>query len=1356
MTEKDAKPSLVPHDSTESFFVVGIGASAGGIGPLREFFSHVHEDSGMAYVVILHLSPQHESNLPELLQTRTPIPVTQVTESIRVEANHIYVIPPSKYLVIADGMIRLAEPERPRGGHTSIDLFFRTLADAYGKDSVAILLSGTGADGTIGLGRIKEQGGFVIVQDPAEAEYPDMPRSAIEAGLVDLTLPVAEMPAKLRALHDGARRLQVPEEERERVAAAELDEGALRNALTLLRLRTGNDFSQYRRPTLLRRIARRMQVHEMHDLNAYVQFLREHPEEVSALLRDLLITVTNFFRDKETFEFLETEIVPKLFAGKGPNDQIRVWSAGCATGEEAYSIAILLAEYAARLSEAPKIQVFGTDIDERAIAQARECRYPATIALDVSPARLRQFFVKDGDRYQLTKQIREMVLLAPHNVLRDPPFSKLDFISCRNLLIYLNREMQERVLEILHFALRPNGFLLLGASESADNMPSLFIPIDKKRRIYQRRTSFGTTSASLNAVSGRWQFNMPASESVSHEKPGSAGQLHHQVVEQLAPPSVLINEDYDILHISANAGRYMRISGGEPTRNLLKLVHPALQLDLRSALLEAKSLSGDPAAASRRSRIGVNGESRWVNLTVRQVVTGPSAARGFFLVVFDETTETTPVSLEQAQTPGGELDMLRQLEQELQQTKDQLRITIEQYETSTEELRASNEELQAINEELRSATEELETSKEELQSVNEELSTVNQEYKEKIEEVSRANGDLQNLMASMDIGTIFLDRNLQIRRYTPSAEQLFNITPADVGRPLEHFTHKLYYGSLHQDAERVLRTLHTLEREVKSTDGLWYLARLTPYRTLDDKIDGVVLTFVDITNHKRFEEQLESQTIELKEQAAILNLVPVLVLDSQRRITLWNAACQRVYGYSAEEAIGQIAHNLLSTEFPCGRADIDAQLERSGSWEGELTHVCKDGTRLTVASHWILHRRRPEQPPVILEMDTDITARRLAEEALREADRRKDLFIATLAHELRNPLSAMLNSVELLHHRDRDEHTVSLAATILKRQLKLMIQMVDDLLDIERLTHGRIALKKTRVAVAEVVEAVLENCRPLIDAHTHRLHVSIPKNPVFLEGDPTRLAQILSNLLDNAFKYTPTGGTIDLTAEQVEQEVVFRVRDSGIGISPEVLPRVFNVYFQGDPLEPSQAKGLGVGLSLVRQLTEMHGGTVAAQSAGPGKGSEFIVRLPIAAEPQDIREPLSSPGLDTAAESGPQRRILLADDDRDSTEAMALLLQAKGHEVRAVHNGPAALESAKEFKPDVAILDIGLPEMDGYELARQLAELVPGVTLIALSGWRIDPNNSRMREAGFRFHFTKPLAPDKLNSLLAELRPRFG
>ncbi len=1210
----DIESAESPAARSHPFFVVGIGASAGGIKPLNEFFSRVSPDGNMAYVVILHLSPQHESNLSSLLQSRTSIPVTQVNAAVTVEPNHIYVIPPSKNLVMDDGLIRPIELEPPRGTHT-IDLCFRTLAEAYGKNAIAILLSGTGADGTLGIGRIKEEGGFVIAQDPEEAEYADMPRNAINAGTVDLILPVAEMAAKVLSLRNNAERLQITPEPEE-VRADGGDEAALREVLTILRLRTGNDFSQYKRPTLLRRIARRMQVNELPDLNAYVEFIHTHPEEIPALLRDLLITVTNFFRDADTFELLEKEVIPALFTGKGPSDQVRVWSAGCASGEEAYSIAILLAEYADQLADPPKIQVFATDIDEHAIVEARDCRYPATISIDVSPERLRRFFIRMGDHYQVKKELREKVLFAVHNVIRDPPFSRVDLISCRNLLIYLNRTMQERVLEIFHFALRPNGFLFLGASESAETAPVEFTPVDKKRRIYKRRDSAGRPQTAPSLFSARWSVRLPESLS-DGENLISGGQLHQQVVEQFAPPSVLVDENYDVVHLSTHAARYLQISGGEPTHNLLKLVIPDLRLDLRSALLETKNREAPDGTQSRLITTRIEGKMRNVRLGVRAVKPRADESRLFYLVTFEETSDLMVDEQPSSSSQRG-MAAAQKLEDELQRTKEQLRVTIEQYETSTEELRASNEELQAINEELRSATEELETSKEELQSINEELTTVNQEYKEKIEEVGRINSDLQNLMAAIEIGTIFLDRGLQIKRYTPQIQQLFNITPLDIGRPLRHFTHQLDYPNLTDDADEVLRTLHTIEHEVHSADDRWYLARLLPYRTIEDKIDGVVITFVDITNRLREEAQLRRRTAELEERAEILNMAPAFILDENRHITMWNSKCESIYGFTAQEAIGKNAHELLKTVFPQTRAEVDAQLQRSHAWEGELIHTTRSGAQIVVASHWILHQGE-NRPPSILEMNVDVTARRRAEEALRDADRNTDRFLATLAHELRNPLGAIRNGLALMHRADGDGATAGRAYEIVERQVGSLTRLVDDLVDVERLRHGQIRLQKSRIELGTVIGAAIEMSQPRIDDGGHHLKVTSPPKEVQLDGDLMRLAQVISNLLDNAAKYTPKGGIIELSGEQVANQIVIKVRDSGMGIGAEMLPKLFDLYAQGQPLPGNASQGFGVGLALVRQIVELHGGNVSASSDGPGRGSEFVVRLPVSSPAKAVK-----------------------------------------------------------------------------------------------------------------------------------------
>ena len=1083
-------------------------------------------DGEIAYVVILHLAPQHESTLPELIQAQTSLPVLQVNQSVRVEANHVYVIPPNRRLTMNDGEIRVIEAERRVGGLASIDLFLRTLAEGYGKDAMAVLLSGAGRDGALGVGAIKEHGGLVVVQDPTEAEHSDMPRNAINTLMVDLVLKVADIPAKLLALRDGERRLQLPEMQTE-PDLPEREDNALRDLLSLVRLRTGNDFSQYKHPSVLRRIARRMQVNEVTKLSAYLQVLKERPAEIGALMRDFLISVTSFFRDPETFAYLEREIIPRLFANKQSGDQVRVWSIGSATGEEAYSLAMLLSEHAATLSDPPDLQVFATDIDESAIKKARDCYYPSSITLDVSPERLRSFFHRDGDGYQIHKSLRDMVLFAHHNILRDPPFSRIDLISCRNLLIYLDRQVQQRVLSLLHFVLMPAGCLLLGSSESADMVSDLFTLADKKQRIYFRSSEVKQlpTPVVQRVSSANPGFSSPGYPALA--SPRLIGELHYEAVEEIAPPSVLISENYEVLHASAHACRYLRLGAGAPALNLLNLVHPALRLELRALLLEARLPSNNESTMVRQVNLETEGRLRTLILRVRQI-SKPRLNRNLYLVIFDEQAPAAETVTAPSPPSARHDGIVRQIEEELERTREGLRLVVEQNETSTEELRASNEELQAINEELRSATEELETSKEELQSVNEELTTVNQEYREKLDEVSRTNADLRNLMASTDIGTIFLNRDLEIKFYTPRAQQLFNITASDLGRPLDHFTSRLDYAALHADANNVLLTLQSTEHQVRSKEGKWYLARLVPYRTMEDRIDGLVMTFVDITSTREHEQQL-------REQSKVLDLAHVLMhFGSDDRVVQWNHGCERLYGYTANEAIGRNCHELLQTQFPEPLESIKATLEKDGQWEGELAHTTKAGARVIIASHWILDRG--DHGSTILEVNNDITAPRQAEEALRIGDQNKDRFLAMLAHELRNPLAVTLNTFELLARSvpaiaSRHERRV------IERQVKNLTRLVDDLLDIQRLTHGKLVLTPRPIALAEIIESAMEAVKS-DNADGQVITVNLPEEPVVVLADPVRLAQVFSNLIENAMKFTPATGSIEIEAEQVHGQAI--------------------------------------------------------------------------------------------------------------------------------------------------------------------------------------------------------------------------
>jgi two-component system, chemotaxis family, CheB/CheR fusion protein len=1003
----DEIDNVVPTRGYEMIPMVGLGGSAGSIGPLTDFFRAMPPDSGLVFVVILHLSPAHDSTLPGVLGRATTMPVLQAENGQKVQPNHVYVIPPGKYLAAVDGHLKLTDLEKERGKRVAVDLFFRSLADSHGPHGAAIVLSGLDGDGALGVKRIKERGGLTIAQDPDQSEYSGMPQSSIDTGMVDWVLEISEIPKRLLEYYKSAERLKLPPEEGpqpaqpERKTTADEREGALRDVLAYLRTRTGRDFSYYKRATIIRRISRRMQVNGQDDLPSYLSFLRTHPGEAGALLQDLLISVTNFFRDREVFEALE-KYIPALFKDKTPSDSIRVWVPACATGEEAYSIAMLLQEYARTAENVPILQVFACDLDDQAIQVARAGHYPDSISADVSEERLRRYFVKEVKGYRVRRELREMVLFATHDLLKDAPFSRMDLISCRNLLIYLNRSAQERVFETFHFALKPDALLVLGASESIDDDSPLFRVVDKKRRIYVHKSSprgafpVPTGPGSLVRAVEAQKQSMP----VVHGKrfvQGAAvpfqsqlgvnldraalADLHFRLVERYAPPSVLINAEHDIIHLSEHAGRFLKFTGGEPTANLFRVVDPALRVDLRTTLFRAMETKA--AAESFGIAAQIDGQACTVDIRVAPV---HEIAQGFSLVIFDKRDAGTELaSGNRVPSSDAAEPALRHLERELEQVKANLRDTVEQYEASTEELKASNEELQAMNEELRSATEELETSREELQSINEELTTVNQEMKSKVDELAHANSDLQNLMASTAIATVFLDRALAITRYTPSAASIFNIIPGDVGRPLEHLKNRLHYPGLITDAEQVLRTLVPIEREVRAADH-WYLVRIQPYRTVEDHIAGAVLTLVNVTERNRAVEALRQSEEHLRLLIESAKDYAIFTIDRERLVNSWNSGAEAVFGYSESEILGKSADILFTPEDRArGDALREVQIARDqGRAQNERWHARKDGSIFYGSGSVMPLRDHAGELRGFVKIMRDLTEHERTQEALRE------------------------------------------------------------------------------------------------------------------------------------------------------------------------------------------------------------------------------------------------------------------------------------------------------------------------------------------------------------------------------------
>jgi two-component system CheB/CheR fusion protein len=840
--------------------IAGIGASAGGLEALEQFIGHVPEKCGVAFVVIQHLDPTHKGIMPELLQRVTTMEVFQARDRMQVRADCVYVIPPNKDMSVLHGALHLFEPTAPRGLRLPIDFFLRSLAEDCQERSIGVILSGMGSDGTMGLRAIKEKAGVTLVQEPASARFDSMPRSVIDAGLADLVAPAAELPEKMMAYLLHAPRIAKAESPLD-----EKDRSALEKVVILLREHTGSDFSPYKKATVCRRIERRMGIHQIDRMNTYVRYLRENPQEVGLLFKELLIGVTSFFRDPEVWNHLRDVVLPEFFARFPPGQTLRAWVPGCSTGEEAYSLAIVCKEAMEKLKRKGglPVQIFATDLDPDAIEKARQGLFPANIAADVTPERLSRFFLQAENGYRVGKGIRDLVTFAPQNLIMDPPFTKLDLLSCRNLLIYLAPELQKKLLPLFHFSLNPGGLLVLGSSESIGAHTRLFAVQNGKSRIYRRReTAAGEVAVEFPTAFAAASAGATAAPKARQAPESLQVQADRLLLQRYSPAAVLVNEQGDILYISGRTGKYLEPAAGKANWNIFAMAREGLRYELTGAFQKAVGQKGEVTVAG----IGILGEgvAQTVDLTV-QAVTEPEVLRGMVMIVFREVATSAAAKPtgrgRSASMSGGEA---AELKEEVRRAQEEVRATREEMQTSQEEFRAVNEELQSANEELQSTNEELTTSREEMQSMNEELQTVNAEQLAMLDELAWATSDMNNLLNSTEIATVFLDKGLRVRRFTTGSERIFKLIPADVGRPLTDIASTLLYPELPDDAQEVLRTLTFSEKQITTRDGTWFKVRIMPYRTQEDVIDGVVMTFADITATKTLEGELREEIAKLK------------------------------------------------------------------------------------------------------------------------------------------------------------------------------------------------------------------------------------------------------------------------------------------------------------------------------------------------------------------------------------------------------------------------------------------------------------------------------------------------------------
>ena len=1353
----------VPARPTEGR-IVGIGASAGGLESLEQLFDAIPADTGMAFVVIQHLSPDFRSLMDELIARHSEMPVVVAEESMPVCANHIYLMPPRKQMIIRDRHLMLTDKE-PQAFTLPIDTFFRSLAQDVGDMAVAIVLSGSGSDGSRGVVEVKRAGGLVLAETAASAKFDSMPLSAAATGVVDHAHPPRDL---ARVLCGLSPREPDPHE------ALLSDDPNMDAVLRLLRDHFGIDFSLYKTTTVGRRIQRRVDLLRVPNLQHYVDQLRIDPEELNALYQDLLIGVTQFFRDPEAFQRLEAEVIPQLIDKLPLDEELRVWVAGCATGEEAYSLAMLFWEAFAARDRPVRLKVLATDVHQVSLEHAGAGVYGDEQLRFVTPRRLARFFTKRSSGYQVSQDLRQLIVFARHNVTKDAPFTKMHFISCRNMLIYFQAQPQRTVISLFHFGLASGGVLFLGASETPGPLSDEFIAIDEHWKIYRKRRDVQLLSQLRMPLHRQAQPRqaLPGQHEVrrSHAADPLILQTYDQLLDRFMPPAFLIDEDGVLIDSFAGAERLLKVRRRRPSSNLLDLLDDELRMVVSGAIQRA--LKDRAAVAYSGVRVPILGEAddQRCTLTAEPLIHPRTGARHLLVALrptgepqrgpaVDPALAPVPQPVPVTQASREHLDTL---ETELAYTRETLQATIEELETSNEEMQATNEELVASNEELQSTNEEL-------HSVNEELYTVNAEYQHKISELKELNTDMAHLLEGTDVGTVFLDGELRIRRFTSRIAGVFRFQPFDIGRRISDFSHNIERPQLMEDIEQVRATGVVIEDEVRDRNQVPYFLRILPYRIsrivepeqdATPQIDGVVLTLTEISALDRARSHLAevSAIVESSEDA-------IIGVTLGGTITTWNRGAERLYGYTADDAIGRPVRMLMRDG---SEVELDLFLERIRRGE-KVEHVLslsrhKSDAHVDVSTTISpIHNRRGAisgvsaigrdiAPLLGAQRELEQRQRRIASllEQAEESSRRREQFIAMLSHELRNPLAAVMNATTLIK-RQPDVASIGRCQAVIERQARHMKRLLDDLLDVSRITRGKFQLLNDDIDLRVPIESAIESTSPLFAERGVKLDHSLPPQVMPVRGDNSRLLQVVVNLLSNAANYSPRASTVRLLATIEDGQGVIRVIDHGVGIEAELQSKIFDLFVQSEQRLDRSRGGLGVGLSLAKNIVDLHGGTIDVQSEGPGKGSDFKVTLPL------ITGAVPAWPLErTPAHRGDRCRIVLVDDQADSREMLRMLLESRDHVVIDVEDGPTAIEVITRERPDVAFIDIGLPAMNGYEVAQRIRgrPALDDVLLVALTGYGAPSDVSAAHAAGFDEHLIKPAELSKLEKILAAKKPQ--
>jgi len=1452
--------------------VVGIGASAGGLEALQVMFQAIPLESGAAFIVVQHLSPDFPSMMDELLGRTTELPVMMAEHGMPIKPNVVYVNSPGKELSIDRSQFVLTDRERPLSLTMPIDRFFQSLAETFGGKTAAIILSGTGSDGSRGIKAVHDAGGYCIVQEPETAKFDGMPRAAIATGVIDEVLPPA-------AIGGVIERLTGESEERfEGDSDCDEDASVLLSIYRMLFESFGIDFSQYKLSTVARRITRRLALVQANSPEAYLELLRNSDDELGKLYKDLLIGVTAFFRDKSAYEFLEFSVIPSLVEHFAADGEIRVWSVGCATGEEPYSLAILLREALTTRKMTNRVKIFATDIHPTSISSAMAGIYSAESIAALSAERRDRYFTPFGEGYRVNADLRSMVTFVNHNLLRDPPFTKIDLVVCRNLLIYLQPSAQKRALSIFHFSLKEQGILFLGSSESTGPLKDDFDSVDPTSKIFRKRRDRSVVP-SLSHISEFSQLRLRQSDRIA----GNQLPEHRilaildSVIAEYMPSGFLINDVRELLYCFGKGGDILSLRTGRTSVDILELVHHELRSLLVGALPHIRK-TGHSVRFERVTLTLAGGISQEFHITVRPITV--RFVKAECVLVLTEEIVAAPlkdIAVQPERIVDGRAlsgdDAGRQqidsLQEELRYTRDTLQATIEELETTNEELQASNEELIASNEELQSTNEEL-------HSLNAELYTVNTEYHQKISELTELSNDIENFLAATDIATLFLDSTLSIRRFTPAIGELLCLLPQDVGRRIDTFAMRFRGPALVPTLEKVLREGEMIEHEYQDLSGRSFLVRVLPY-LVRDVVDGVIVTMVDVSTLKEKERALQLgearyRTLVEASEAAVWSMDRSgAILEHQPNLTSYTGQ-----DWQAEKGFGWVSaiiegdrsrvlellsrdptglpgtslstvvrvwsahhqeHRVCSLQFVPFRDDISGErgwmgtlmdaheLHRAQALLGEtdvLRNILDSSPAIitvqdllgryilvnkkfqnilnlpiadiegktdydlfpfeiaeTLRSHHVevlraeeirefeesfngahesaelaptyVAARYPVRSPDkglygVATIATDITERKQGELQALEGIRLRDAFMATIAHEIRNPLHAIVSAVSLVQEDKTQPESKKRAVSVIARQSQHMSRLVDDLMGMSRSQQEKLRLYRKTIDLRPAVDSALDQVRFEFEARGQTISVESPEQPLWLLGDEDRLRQLVANLLDNASKYSGERARIWVRLSQEDGSAVLVVRDEGRGIDPKNIGKIFEKYSQIDSDSPSSSPGVGLGLWVVQEIAKQHGGTVEARSEGLGKGSEFRVCIPLVA-----RENASDPAKADRCHA-PGDRILLVEDNPDASEMLRMVLESKGFGVDVASTGEAAIEQVHNGTyPVAAIVDIGLPDMSGLEVVRRLRAENPKrlPVMIAISGYGEEDDKRAAREAGFDAYLTKPVRVDEVVALLS-------